>query len=78
MGRVGHEVIQEILQLNERHVVVFTLRTMRLGLRMEFKIRQICDEGDALRDIRYLMSGTSQKVVQLLGVDDVSPITLRK
>jgi hypothetical protein len=41
--------------------VVFLLKTMRLGLRVELKIRQTFDEGDALEDIQKLQSGPPQK-----------------
>jgi hypothetical protein len=46
---------------------------------MEFKIQQNFDEGDALEDVRKLLSGPPQKVVKLLDVvDGVSPRTLRE
>jgi hypothetical protein len=51
---------------------------MRLGMSMESKNRQTFDEDNAHEDIRKLLSGPSQEVVNLLGVYGVSPRTLRK
>jgi hypothetical protein len=51
---------------------------MRFDPSLELKVRQTFDEGDALDDIRKLLSGPPQQVVKLLVVGGVSQRALRK
>jgi trehalose utilization protein len=56
MKRVGHEIIQGILQLHQGHDVTLLLRTMGLGLSMKLKIREAIDEGNTPKISRKRLS----------------------
>jgi hypothetical protein len=50
--RVGHEVILNILQLDQRHVVALSHGAMGFGLSVKLEVRQPSDEANALKVVR--------------------------
>jgi hypothetical protein len=78
MRKISYEVIQKKLQLHERHGVPLLLRTMRLGMSLNLKIRQTIDEANALEIIRKKLLRPPEKVVTLLSVVGVTQRALRK